>query len=78
MRISFSFLFFLSFRLRPPFFPQAGGEGRISQVEGIVNDTARYNDKSHPLPNANGRNYKRGAGCSVIILTFNCSIPRDK
>lgn len=45
----------------------------------IVNDTARYNDKSlPPRPYANGRNYKRRAGCSVIILTFNCSIPRDK
>lgn len=74
----------LPFLSSPVFFPakrnqmEEGGEDLTGGGEDrIVNDTARYNDKS-PRPYANGRNYKRRAGCSVIILTFNCSIPRDK
>lgn len=66
--------------------PSRGGGGGGEDFTGgredrIVNDTARCDDKSLPSPScpyANGRNYKRRAGCSVIILTFNCSIPRDK
>lgn len=69
------------------FFPakrnQGGGRReRISQVEGKIGSLTTPRDTtispSPPRPYANGRNYKRRAGCSVIILTFNCSIPRDK
>lgn len=88
----FPFFLFLSYRLRAiVFFPakrnqaeEEEEEERISQVEGKIGSLTTPRDAtispSPPpsCPYANGRNYKRRAGCSVIILTFNCSIPRDK